>query len=748
MNKCSNPRCTSTTASDLGRCERCQTLFAGTLIRNRYLVIKMVGKGGFGVTYLIKDTDCFSEERILKELSPNILDVEDLEEDPNLIAQRLFQREAKVLLSLKHPGIPKLHAYFNENGYAYLVQDWIPGQTIAEELKTRKRTFSEGGVSSLLLELSHILEYLHNNDPIIIHRDIKPQNLMRHESGKLLLIDFGAVYQAANIKVTSQTLVGSPGYAPPEQAFGAPVPQSDLYATGATAVYLLTGIHPSKLFNNSTQRMEWESHVQVSWGFAEILSELLTVDLSRRTKNATDLRLKLEKLIHQYPQSGGAFADYIATHIISEPVESAKEFSPPAAISPEPPAPTSNNKVDPKLHLIELDVIDNSQEPLDSQVYMTPDKAPDEVGRLYEVPFPFLLRRCYRERFTGRLTCVSVSSSKVLYFDQGNIVYARSTLKEDRLGEQLISTGRITVKDFDAATEMMKAQRIRFGTALTRLGRLTVSELKLAISDQFYNIIYSLFNWHSGRYELTKEPMRKHSLKISFSTADIIFEGLRRMPDIDLVKRWLGDFSWKLAVTKDPLLLYQSLNLNPREAFIVSRIDSSMSVDEILSMGGLPEDETLKTVCGLLAVGMLEWVKEESYDDESLPISKIIAPPKAVVDKFDMQTAAAFCYEVENMLNGLETANYYAVLGLSRNAPSEEIAQAYNMLAKKFHPDRHTKLAEYNLSIKAQLEKIFFYISHAFEVLNNPTTRRDYDRSFRTGGTKPASFSELSKKRP
>jgi hypothetical protein len=300
----------------------------------------------------------------------------------------------------------------------------------------------------------------------------------------------------------------------------------------------------------------------------------------------------------------------------------------------------------------------------------------------------------------------------------------------------LVRTGRISTADYERATSIMKSRGIRFGSALVEMGGIPPDELRPLIIAQASNIIYSLFEWTKGNYEVRHEKPTEESVKISLSTADIIFEGLRRLKNIDLVKSWLGDFKRKLSTTSDPLLLYQAINLNPKEAFIVSRIDSVMSIEEILSMGGLPEAETLKTLCGLLAVGILEWVDTDSSKMARPPVAvaKVLSGPPSLPSDFDIKTAAAFCYEVENVLRGINNANYYALLGIERSATDEEVREAYARMAKKFHPDRHAQLANYNFSLQAELEKIFAHLSEAFRVLSDPLARADYDSIFRSSG--------------
>src|SRR5207245_902038 len=151
----------------------------------------------FGATYLVSDIDCFDEPRLLKELRPPS-GSEESDEARKETAERLFKREAQTLLNLNHPAIPKLYAYFIYDNFSYLLQEYIPGRTLAETVEERRENFSEEEARIFLAELAEILCYLHSKEPPIIHRDIKPQNLMRHTDGRLLLIDFGAVCRAAS----------------------------------------------------------------------------------------------------------------------------------------------------------------------------------------------------------------------------------------------------------------------------------------------------------------------------------------------------------------------------------------------------------------------------------------------------------------------------------------------------------------------------------------------------------------------
>jgi serine/threonine protein kinase len=291
---CSNPKCAQVVLAGSRRCPRCEALSVGTVLRYRYLIEKMVGKGGFGTTYLVKDLDCFSEHRILKELSLNVR-TEDPEELKDM-GERLFKREAQVLLNLHHSGIPRLYAYFSEEDFSYLVQDFIPGQTLSEELKKRKTPFSQEEALAVLNTVADILDYLHSHKPPVIHRDIKPHNLMRHQDGRVMLIDFGAVCQAVANPEANNTVIGSLGYAPPEQFLGQTLPQSDLYALGASIIYLVTGIPPKLLLSHSFDKLDKELTGKITPELHTLLKDLVAPDVRKRLPDTNTLINRLQEL--------------------------------------------------------------------------------------------------------------------------------------------------------------------------------------------------------------------------------------------------------------------------------------------------------------------------------------------------------------------------------------------------------------------------------------------------------------------
>jgi serine/threonine-protein kinase len=210
-------------------------------IIRQYQVLRTLGQGGMGTTYLAWDKLAKIEGRpsllVLKEMNADVAQISK--------AQELFEREARILKTLHHPGIPQYYDFFVEAGKKYLAMELIHGQDL------EKRILSFGPVTpkqaiEWMIQTCEVLDYIHSCDPPLIHRDIKPANLMvRHLDNRVVVLDFGAVKEIGTKAVTR---IGAEGYSSPEQDRGSPVTQSDLYAIGPTLIFLLTGSTPLKFY--------------------------------------------------------------------------------------------------------------------------------------------------------------------------------------------------------------------------------------------------------------------------------------------------------------------------------------------------------------------------------------------------------------------------------------------------------------------------------------------------------------------
>ncbi|NER49677.1 MAG: protein kinase [Symploca sp. SIO1A3] len=253
---------------------------AGEVIAKRYRIISTLGQGGNGITYKAEDLKS-SEQVALKALSLRHLG--------NWKQLELFEREAKILASLNHPAIPRYLDYFYvdtpENRSFYIAQQLVEGKSLDELVKIGWRT-NESGVRRIASQVLQILVYLHNVKPPVIHRDIKPQNLIWGQDGKIFLVDFGAVQDTYRSTLAKgSTVVGTYGYMAPEQFRGQAVPATDLYGLGATLLFLMTHRCPSDL-PQERLKINFRSRLQVSEWFADWLEKMLEPDVEYRFASA------------------------------------------------------------------------------------------------------------------------------------------------------------------------------------------------------------------------------------------------------------------------------------------------------------------------------------------------------------------------------------------------------------------------------------------------------------------------------
>ncbi len=237
-----------------------------SLLCDRYRLLEPIGQGGFGKTFLATDvSEPFTSRCVLKQ---SCLQHQHA---------ALFHQEALQLTHLgKHAQIPTLLGVFEQNGHQYLVQEWIDGQNLEQELATVE-SFNEADIWQLLSELLPILQFVHDHQ--VIHRDIKPANIIRRSvDNQLFLVDFGAA-TCPNIAApsTTKTIIGSAEYTAPEQLKGKALFASDLYSLGVTCIHLLTGISPFNLFDDHENHWIWEDYLttSVSSPLRQILNQLV-----------------------------------------------------------------------------------------------------------------------------------------------------------------------------------------------------------------------------------------------------------------------------------------------------------------------------------------------------------------------------------------------------------------------------------------------------------------------------------------
>ncbi len=326
----------------------------GQTLGNRYLIVRQLGQGGFGRTYLAEDSNRFSELCVLKEFSPQVQTPYVLQK-----AEELFQREATVLYKLQHPQIPRFRELFrnNINGkeYLFLVQDYVEGLTYGSLLDAKKQQglrFSEAETRLVLEQILPVLQYIHSIG--VIHRDISPDNLMlRHIDQLPVLIDFGGVKQVA-ATVESQyyqpdavvssvplTLLGKAGYSPPEQMqTGLVEPHSDLYALAATILVLLTGKQPQELIDTHSLTWQWRQEANITPSLGMTLDKMLSPTPGVRYQSATQVLQALNPV----PVVSSPPSPPSPPPTPPQRTEQTLAVSPPLPFPPSPPLPLSPSK--------------------------------------------------------------------------------------------------------------------------------------------------------------------------------------------------------------------------------------------------------------------------------------------------------------------------------------------------------------------------------------------------------------------
>ena len=308
MTYCTNPHCQS--PENTPNTKFCLNCGAQLLLKNRYRAIKLIGAGGFGKTFLGVDEDRLQAQCAIKLFFPQSQDSATVSK-----ATELFNREAAQLLQLgEHPQIPTLYAYFEQEKRLFLVQEFIDGMNLLQELH-QQGSFSEAKIWQLLRELLPVLQFIHEHG--VIHRDIKPENILRrnivrrqtsvtaadplgrdaiYRVSTLVLVDFGVAKQGTQSQLAqSGTITGTQGYAPLEQIWrGQAYPASDIYSLGVTCIHLLTKVPPQDLFNSQTGQWMWrqvlqQKSISLSEELGQILDKMLAEALKDRYQSAAEV---------------------------------------------------------------------------------------------------------------------------------------------------------------------------------------------------------------------------------------------------------------------------------------------------------------------------------------------------------------------------------------------------------------------------------------------------------------------------
>ncbi|MDF5738489.1 MULTISPECIES: serine/threonine-protein kinase [unclassified Nostoc] len=341
MSYCLNPHCPKPENPD--DLKFCLTCGSKLLLKERYRAIKPIGQGGFGKTFLAVDEDKPSKPRcVIKQFYPQAQGTNTLAK-----AVELFNQEAVQLDELgKHPQIPELLAYFTQEARQYLVQEFIDGQNLAQELGHRG-AFSETQIWQLLNDLLSVLQFCHTRH--VIHRDIKPENIiLRQSDRKLVLVDFGAAKSTIGAALNQTgTSIGSPEYVAPEQMRGRAIFASDIYSLGATCINLLTRRSPFDSYDTNNGTWVWQQYLQtpISNQLSRILNKMLESIPIRRYQTVDEVL----KDLNQHSQVAASPA------IAPKPIPQSSLNFPPTFVSKSP------SQIEQELEEMKTQFLENSK---------------------------------------------------------------------------------------------------------------------------------------------------------------------------------------------------------------------------------------------------------------------------------------------------------------------------------------------------------------------------------------------------
>lgn len=349
-------------------------------------------------------------------------------------------------------------------------------------------------------------------------------------------------------------------------------------------------------------------------------------------------------------------------------------------------------------------------------------------GSLTTTSLPDLMRQIYVERRTGELILKQDKIKKQIYFELGHVVFAASNQREDKLGEALVRHGRLTRQQLEELLPTLGRTR-HLGKTLVEHGVLNDRELITYVTFQIIDIIYSLFAWTTGEYEFQEGEYNRapEELKLKFSTATIILEGIRRMEDLDLIRRGLGDLNRLISPTSSPLLRMQSLALKPVERQVLDLVTEPMDILQLIILAA-PESpkRVIQSLYGLISVGLLQQTaapelsretgrfvvpKDVQQQVESAPPLDYRNPYRNQVTPPQRSDIEQIANEIPEFKNRIATNDPMVILGVKPQSTPIEIRDAYYTLAARFHPDKFIQMPR---NVRADVDMIFAKITESY----------------------------------
>jgi hypothetical protein len=351
-------------------------------------------------------------------------------------------------------------------------------------------------------------------------------------------------------------------------------------------------------------------------------------------------------------------------------------------------------------------------------------------GSLAESPLPQVLRKIFLEGLKGTLSLVHGDETRHLFFEKGELRTATSSREGQRIGAFLKRRGWITDTDLNWALDTIAKQgRARLGKILVDRGLVSRTVLDTEMRRLVEEIVFSTFAWDNGEYKFQASTgVLDPDVALALSTAAIIVEGIRRLPETDAFRDRMGDGHRVPILATDPMSRYQYLPLTPQEAYLLSRIDGILEVDSLLKIAGASRLATAKILYGLVSCGIVEWKQDGAQRPASGRGGFHGLNVEVSAEPSDRSPGHAEL--VKNTYRRIDWLSHYELLGVPRDAPPDKVSEAYFERSRLFHPDlRHREdLAKFEKELSAVFERM----KNAYETLSDADKRALYDQSLDT----------------
>ncbi|MEK6411067.1 MAG: DnaJ domain-containing protein [Acidobacteriota bacterium] len=339
-------------------------------------------------------------------------------------------------------------------------------------------------------------------------------------------------------------------------------------------------------------------------------------------------------------------------------------------------------------------------------------------GQLGEKLVPDLIREIAQKNASGLLRLSRGKAIKAVFFESGAPTFAISNLTNEQLDFKLMKEELATAEQVERAKELAgKAHRL--GPALVEMGVLEDGQMRKLVSEQVMEIIMSVFEWTQGDYSFDERIRAAHEVTLGLTAADVLLQGARHAAEIPQVADALVPEDAVVLRSKASGQRADTGSLIPLESYILSRIESPTAVSEVGALSGLGDADAHRAVCALVAAGFLKLLDRDKEDEDQ-------SAAREADDSLERLRE-----EVVRKLHFSTSADYYDLLGVTRQATTAEIKAAYYHLAKKYHPDRYHQRDSGDLRNK--LEALFASITHAYDTLSQPAQRAGYDEKIRRG---------------